>query len=367
MKIVRKILIIVGILILILGVVVLGIFLLVKFWFLQPTGEALSLPTLAHDAPVYNTTAVPMEELAQIQADYYRKSSSEIGGEGTGVGSDEKLRKPLCGDQEEMMILAVGIDYEGSGYLYGLADVIRIVRVDFTVPQVDVVALPRALLVRVPEDRIQVENPILLNQAYFFGTPGMGHYAGKGNGAGSLAETIQYNFGVSADYYVVVNFEGFVKFVDILGGIEVDLPAPVDDLPYSSFPAGKQILSGEQALDLARIRNKYSDFYRIDNQTIILHAIFSRLKEPAVWIRIPELITILKDSIIMDIPSNQIDNLVCIIQKLDKADLHFANPPEELVLLDWEYIPSMNQEMQIIRWNAAFTRWLYENIWYYNK
>ena len=71
-----------------------------------------------------------------------------------------------------------GIDQRSSDFLYGLADVIRLVHVDFRTSQVNVVALPRALLVNVPQESLKVEGPILLNQAYFFGSPGMGYFNG---------------------------------------------------------------------------------------------------------------------------------------------------------------------------------------------
>lgn len=87
----------------------------------------------------------------------------------------------------------------------------------------------------------------------------MGYYYGPGGGAGLLAATLKQNFDLDVDNYGVVNMETFVKFVDALGGIDIDLPQPVDgtpELPF--FNAGKQHLSGTQALALARIREKYS-------------------------------------------------------------------------------------------------------------
>ena len=53
-----------------------------------------------------------------------------------------------------------------------------------------------------------------------------------------MAETISESFGITPQHYLVVNFQAFEDFIDAIGGIEVDLPEVVDNLPESYFPAG---------------------------------------------------------------------------------------------------------------------------------
>lgn len=269
---------------------------------------------------------------------------------------------PVCGTDNEWIVLAVGIDYRGQDYLYGLADVIRVVRIDFTKPQVNIVPIPRNVLVS-PPPRLDVAGDMLLNQAYLFGAPGMGHYSGSGYGAGSLAETIYYSFGVRSDQYVVVDFRAFVKFIDMIGGIEVDLPEYVDNSPDSYFPAGKQTLNGTQALELARIRRKYSDVYRINNQTIVLKGVFDRLKNPAVITRLPQIYDTMVDSVLTDLTPEKINTLFCLLEKIDSSDLNFYEPPVELLAQDAVFIPNMNQEMIIYHWDREFIDWLHRSIW----
>lgn len=272
-----------------------------------------------------------------------------------------KSDRPLCGKDREWIVLLVGIDYRSGDYLYGLADVIRVVRIDFTKPQINVVAIPRNLLVT-PPTRLAVESPLLLNQAYFFGTEGMGYYEGSGYGAGSLAETISESFGVTPQHYLVVNFQAFEDFIDAIGGIEVDLPEVVDNLPESYFPAGVQTLNGAQALELGRIRKKYSDFVRINNQTIILKAIFERLKSPAILAQLPEIYAAVKDSVITDATPNQINSLICLLPKTGSEDLHFYSPSEDLFNAEMVYIPNLDTEMQIFRWDQVFLDWLNQSL-----
>jgi LCP family protein required for cell wall assembly len=328
---------------------VFGALFLVRFWYQEPIGESLSLPTMNPAPQVDSTQPVPpLEELEQIQETYQAETDQES--------------NPT--DDRELIFLAVAIDYRGeTNYLYGLADSIRLVRVDFSVPQVNVVSLPRSLLVNVPTDRIRADNPVLLNQSYFFGTPGMQRYVGSGFGAGSLAETIQYNFGVSADHYVVIDFRGFIQLVDALGGIEVDLPYELEDDSGVIFPAGKQLLNGEQALQLARIRMKYGDQVRTENQNLVLQAIFQRLKNPAVISQLPELVKSMQETVFTDVSPEQIASLLLLLPRLEGDDILFANPPAEVLTDDVAYIPSIDYEMQILRWDNVFTSWLYRALW----
>jgi LCP family protein required for cell wall assembly len=276
--------------------------------------------------------------------------------------SDLFSAKALCGNEPELYVLAVGIDQRGNDYLYGLADVIRIVRIDFSKPQINVVALSRATLVNVPEDRLKVTGPMLLNQSYFFGSRGMDYYEGPNYGAGALQETIDYNFGISTDRYLVIDFQAFVKFIDAIGGIEVDLPTYVDDMPNSYFPAGVQTLDGAQALTLARIRSKYSDLIRIDNQTLILKAVIERLKNPLILARLPQIIASLQDAYLTDLSESQITSMICLLPKLDSNNVQFFNPTDELITTDWEFIPNMNQQMEIFRWDQRLVDWIKESL-----
>lgn len=273
---------------------------------------------------------------------------------------------PVCGDQEELLILAAGIDYRGSDYLYGLADVIRLIHVDFTVPRVNVVAFPRAMLVEVPKSLRDVEGPILLNQAYFFGSPGMGKYDGGGYGAGALAEAIYYNFNLKPDNYLVIDFVGFQNLIDALGGIEVDLPMAIDAGSAGYFPAGKQTLDGEEALRLARTRKNYSDNIRISNQTVIIQGIFERIKAPENLLKFPELMSEFMETVLTDASLSQIPDALCLIEKIDSSDINFYQPDDTLITAGWEFIPSMNKEMNIYYWDNSFLSWLNDSLFNQN-
>jgi LCP family protein required for cell wall assembly len=174
-----------------------------------------------------------------------------------------------------------------------------------------------------------------LNQAYLYGNPGFGYYEGPGQGPGLLARTLALNFGVHSDSYVAVNMRTFEKIVDAVGGIEVNLPNGIDGRTAEDrskrliFPPGTQILNGEEALTLARIRNE-GVFERVSHQNTVLCALQEKLTSPSVIVRIPALINSFQDSVQTDLTPEKIAQLACLGTQLTGDDISFVSFPQEL-------------------------------------
>ena len=276
--------------------------------------------------------------------------------------------QPLCGDVPVLTVLAIGIDFRGEGYLYGLADVIKIARIDFTTHKVSVLTLDRGIWVEIPgiSDHYGITHG-MLNQSYFFGVPAMGYYDGPGGGAGLLAQTLKRNFDLNVDNYVVVDFTAFVKFVDAIGGIDVYLPEPVDgNVPPDGsttrgegnyYSAGTHHLSGMQALNLARIRYGYSTLDRDRNQDTIIKAIYAKITSPEIILRIPKILEAFKNAGLTDLSPRQIEDLVCLVQKMNSTDLSMKAIPDEYYVYDWIYSEYMKQDVNI--WNIDFNIFRY--------
>jgi len=287
--------------------------------------------------PAPGTLASPVQTPAQGQANQVR---------------------PLCGNVPVLTVLAVGIDFRGDNYLYGLADVIRIIRIDFTTHKVSVLTLDRAIWVEIPG--ISAHYGIthgLLNQAYFYGVPAMGYYTGPAGGAGLLAETLQKNFDLNVDNYAVVDFRAFVKIVDALDGIDVNLPAPVDGNvngnDFGFFNAGTHHLSGAQALNLARIREGYSTLIRDSNQDQIIKGIYAKVTSPAIISRLPQLLLSLKGAGLTGLSARQIEDMLCLVRKMDTStDLTFRSIPDKYYIYSWIYDQDMHQDINI--WKIDF-------------
>lgn len=258
-----------------------------------------------------------------------------------------------------MTVLALGIDGD-ENYLYGLSDVIRVVRVDFVTPKVTVLDMPRDLWVEIPE--IEEKHGIThgkLNQAYFYGTPGMGYYDGPGAGAGLLARTLDLNFDLPVDHYGAVNMLTFVKLVDAVGGIEIYLPTDMDGTPVDDktedmgyFYAGQQHFTGDEALRFSRIRKRYNVFTRTSNQNMVLCALKDKVTSPGVVTKIPQIINAFQDAILTDLSPEQLAQLACLVPQLDSENIIFTGISEDLLSPGRVYSPQQKAETFV--WEADY-------------
>jgi LCP family protein required for cell wall assembly len=247
--------------------------------------------------------------------------------------------EPLCGGPAQMTVLALGVDTDTKYELYGLADVIKIVRVDFITPRVTALSMPRDLWVEIPgiSDHYDITHG-KLNQSYFYGTEAMGYYDGPGGGPGLMARTLALNFGLNLDHYGSVNMYTFKKMVDAVGGIDIYLPHDVDGRPVDEdtedmgfFSAGAHHFTGELALRFSRIRKVDSVFDRMDRQSMVICALQEKLLTPAVVPRIPQLIASFQGSIVTDLSLAQLSQLACLVPKLSNENIVFASLPEEIL------------------------------------
>ena len=252
-------------------------------------------------------------------------------------------KEPVCGGPPALNTLVSGV--ASNNYLYGLSDAIRVARIDFQTQEVSVLALPRDLWVQIPGLESRGIEAGKLNQAFFYGTEGMGYYTGAGFGSGLLAETLLVNYDYRADRYLAVNLNSFRIIIDTLGGIDVYLPYDVYkkefEEPVLFLKAGTHHLNGKQAEMLARHRITIGDLGRIQNQTIVLKAVAAKLLSPSGIAAIPALIDQLKSNVQTDLSPADISQLVCLAAMLDyQEDLHFETVPTDFMEEQMVYDPA---------------------------
>ncbi len=101
-------------------------------------------------------------------------------------------------------------------------------------------------------------------------------------GASLLMETIEYNFDVNIDNYLLVDFEMFEKLIDAIGGVTVEITEKEADFinktTHAKVNAGTNTLNGDYALIYCRIRKLDSDFMRTQRQRKVISAIIEQVK-----------------------------------------------------------------------------------------
>ncbi len=226
-----------------------------------------------------------------------------------------------CGRSDILTLLILGIDEHAQ------ADAIRLARIDFSKPEINLVAIPRDFFVSVVGFEAFGIQKGRINATFGYGE----YFLGAGTGAESLAENLEYNFGVQVDKRFVLHLEEIASYIDAVGGVEVRLDTPASD-SINFFPEGINQFDGERAVAFMRIREYDSDFRRIDRQTIVLKALLEKVRSGLSPTKVLNLIfTFLSDnSTQSDLTLGDLQSFYCLLQQIDKQDIHVREIPAEL-------------------------------------
>ena len=188
-------------------------------------------------------------------------------------------------------ILLLGTDHANRRDRFGArrSDSIMVVRTDPKRHRLAFLSIPRDLRVDVPG-----AGPGKINSAFQIGGPPL------------AVRAVRRLTGLPVHHVAIVDFGSFRSLIDALGGITVDVPAPIlsnrFDCPYSGarcarwpgwrFEKGKQQMDGRRALVYSRIRENRlnpseSDITRGERQQEVLQAMTRKLTSPRTLARLP--------------------------------------------------------------------------------
>ncbi|MDX9849409.1 MAG: LCP family protein [Anaerolineaceae bacterium] len=230
-------------------------------------------------------TATPFLPLMQDISTPEPESSET--GDGQVVPTESSPQRP----EGQVNILVLGSDYRPeSGYR---TDVFMLLSIYPKEGTASILSFPRDLYVYLPgigNQRINVAQP-------FGGFP-------------LSKATLEENFGVTADHYIMTNFQGFKGIINSLGGITVNAGAYLYDhceLPQGdaekncTIYAGPNYMNGDTALWYVRSRYSTSDFDRTRRAQEVIFAIFEKLMSLDAITRAPELYNLYLSSVETDL------------------------------------------------------------------
>ena len=236
------------------------------------------------------------------------------------------------GDKERVNVLLLGGD-AGKGREGTRTDTVIVASIDTDTGATTLISLPRNLQdLPFPEDSELAEiypdgfwagseSESLLNAVY---RNGPGWYpdvlgATDNPGADFLKLGVGEALGLTIDYYVLVNLDGFARLVDALGGITVDVNEYVPiggnpgtgELPVDYIAPGPgQDLGGQRALDFARGRFGLTDYDRMARQRCVIDAIIEAADPITLLREYQDLAETTEDIVLTDIPSSALDDFV---------------------------------------------------------
>jgi LCP family protein required for cell wall assembly len=162
---------------------------------------------------------------------------------------------------EPFYVLLIGSDSRDTGNAgAGRSDTMMLVRTDPTNAQITILSIPR-------DTEIVYESygNIKINAAFAYDGP-----AGAVKAVNKLCD-------VQIAHYAEIDFEGVISLVDILGGIDVNVPTDIS-LDGITIYAGQQHLNGEQALVMSRSRDYVDgDLTRVKNQQLLVKAVAKKV------------------------------------------------------------------------------------------
>ncbi len=177
-----------------------------------------------------------------------------------------------------ILIMGIGGKWHQGGEL---TDTLIVASIDKETNSVVMLSVPRDFYVETEATSSRI-NEILRDAPKYYQKQGYSDEKSQELALKTLDKKITELTGLEIHKYAKIDFQGFVKIIDALGGIEVDVERTIDDPAYPDnnwgyerfyLQAGKQKLDGETALKYARSRHDSSDFDRAKRQQKILEAI----------------------------------------------------------------------------------------------
>ena len=247
-------------------------------------------------------------------------------------------------DEKRYNFLVLGRDRAS-----GLTDVIMLVSADVSQKRVSIIQIPRDTYARYSERGYRK-----LNGA-------MSYLGGE-----ALCDFLSEAMCIDIEGYFAFDLDAFVKAVDAMGGVEIDLPFDMDYRdPYQNLnihlKAGRQTLDGRAAEQFVRYRSGYvrGDIGRIDAQKIFLSALFEQTLEsmtPSVFVKTVS-------AIIGDVDTNislsHITDLALCLFDIETKDITLLTLAGEDVRVSdggaWFYVISKSSAAKILSDNLGET------------
>jgi LCP family protein required for cell wall assembly len=234
-------------------------------------------PTPASSAPDASPESSPVDATAEPDATTSAGDSASSTPDAAET-PDATGYQPWA-DPRRVTILLLGIDQRQGETGPFRTDTMILLSLDPVAKTGAILSIPRDLWVVYPaglgEGRINNANVIGEIRQY------------PGGGPTFAKLTVEGLLGLTVDYYLLVNFDAFITFVNAIGEVEVCPPAPIDDPKYPDgsygykpihFDAGCQFLNAERLLEYARTRaTSGGDVDRAGRQQEVMFAVRARI------------------------------------------------------------------------------------------
>jgi LCP family protein required for cell wall assembly len=242
------------------------------------------------------------------------------------------------------------------------SDTLILFSVDTIKKTAGILSIPRDLLMTVPGFGVRK-----VNAAYAIGEFNKLPGGGQALAVQTVSRFLTKNMGgsIPIKYYLTVNFDGFEKVVDTIGGIDINVPEAIDDPNYPTpwfgiehvhFDAGWQHMDGATALKYARTRHADSDFGRIARQQQVILAVRQKALGLNLLPQLPALIDQFGGMVQTNMDFNTQMGFAQLAASLKSSDIATVRIDSNLVYSvndPYESRPGAPVEALSLNWDAA--------------
>lgn len=243
-------------------------------------------------------------------------------------------------------IVVMGVDKRDGDV--GRSDTLFVVMFDPKNSKASLLSIPRDTMVKIPKNGWDK-----INHAYAYG----GHKM--------TVQTVEEFLGIRINNYVLIDFKGFVRIIDAIGGIDIDVEK---DMHYSdpyddnglviNLHKGWQHLDGEKAIEYVRYRDEEGDIGRIKRQQKFISAVYDKITSSQILLKMPGLIKEITSMIKTDMSLSDMATLAKAMhtQMKDEGGLAMATVPGIPAYIDdiSYWIPDMTDlRAQMVKMQGA--------------
>ncbi|MBC5825869.1 MAG: LCP family protein [Candidatus Eremiobacteraeota bacterium] len=240
---------------------------------------------------------------------------------------------PQAFGKDKLLVLVMGIDDNWNdldeSYTAGArTDTLLAVSIDLNTKDIGILSIPRDLWVDIPKSGFGK-----INSAF------------SGGGPQRSELTVEKTLGTPPfDYYFVLKIDATRKIVDAIGGLAVNVEKDMDyddswGHLHIHLKKGLQHLNGEQTVGYIRFRHdEEGDLGRMRRQRQITQTLVRRFQGPAIALRVPALIEVVRANARSDMPVDKMVDLAAGLREVTPQKVHSAQVPADVGWTDGQSV-----------------------------
>lgn len=245
---------------------------------------------------------------------------------------------------KDITFLLLGVDSRDASKAKGQrTDTMMLCRYDDTTGKVSILSIPRDTMASIRGRK----NKEKINHAHAYGGPELS------------VKAVKDLLGISLDYYVRVDYKIVEDVVELIGGVEVDVPMDMKySDPYATPPLninlkkGRQVLDGEESLQFLRYRKGYADqdLGRIEAQHQFMGSAIKKALNPINILKLPKFVNTYIKNVDTNIPLDTMAKFALKAKNVDTENIEMATLPGEPKYISkvWYFIHNKEKTQEIV-------------------